>query len=850
MSEVARLREYLRKATAELYRMQNRLREVESKRSEPVAIIGMACRFPGGVTSPDQLWDLVAAGGDAITPFPEDRGWDLDALYDPDPTAVGKTYARHGGFLTGAADFDAGFFGISPREALAMDPQQRLLLEVSWEALESAGLPVETLRGSQTGVFTGVMYHDYLARLAEIPAELEGMLGTGGAGSVASGRVSYTFGFEGPAITVDTACSSSLVALHLACQALRAEECSLALAGGVTVMAGPAPFVEFSRQRGLSPDGRCRSFAAGANGVGWSEGVGVLAVERLSDAQRLGHPILAVVRGSAVNQDGASNGLTAPNGPSQERVIRRALAQAHLSIVDVDVVEAHGTGTGLGDPIEAQAILATYGQERAQPLLLGSVKSNIGHAQAAAGVAGVIKMVQGMRHGLVPRTLHVDMPSSEVDWTTGAVSLVTENTPWPDNDHPRRSAVSSFGISGTNAHVILEQAPALEEYAAPAEAALVPWVLSAKSADALKGQAERLRGHPGRAEDIGYSLLRTRTLFRHRAVVVAQDREGFDKGLAAIAEGAGTTGVDVGGKLAFVFQGRCRAGRELYERFPVYAQVFDELREFGEAFAVEVAVFRLFEDWGIRPDYIVGHSAAAAHAAGFVDTRDAQRLVLAERPDEVARGLTFGVPAIPMVSTVTGRVVAREELSRGFWTRRGDPDMAILDELDVRCSLTMGVADVDTVLAALATVYIHRPELADIKGKQVPLPAYAFQHERYWLDSSATVTYSHEQQEVQNLLEQLEGLDEAAQDALLLRFVRAEASSVMGHEEPAAIRADDDFLDIGFTSMTVVELRNRLREATGLELPMSVIFDFPTPQDVAEYLRGTLAERKGSDGTP
>ena len=778
MDNEAKLRDYLKRATVSLGAAHQRLQQLETR--EPVAIVAMNCRYAGDIRSPEDLWETVSEGRDAMQPFPADRGWDLDNLFDPDPDHEGTTYAREGGFMRDVDKFDSTFFGISPREALTMDPQQRMLLEGVWETLERAGIDPGTLRGSDTGVFMGATDFDYGRAVTELPPGVEGQVSMGVSGAILAGRVSYTLGLEGPAITVDTMCSSSLVALHLACQSLRQNECSMALVGGTTVMSTPSGFIEFSRQRALSVSARCQAFSSTADGTVWGEGVGVVLLERLSDAQRNGRRILAVVRGTAINQDGASNGLTAPNGRSQQRVIRAALANAGLSTDDVDMVEAHGTGTSLGDPIEASALLATYGKGRPadRPLWLGSLKSNIGHTAAAAGVGGVIKMVMAMQHGVMPKTMHLEEPSPNVDWASGGVELLAEAREWPQGDRPRRAGVSAFGASGTNAHAIIEEAPEPEPVeAAAAESVVgggvVPWVLSGRTENALRAQAERLLSRvEDRPElspaDVGFSLATSRAVFEHRAVVVGGSPDDFRAGLGALMRDTPGNGVVRGTangvrKPVFVFpgQGSQWVGMAvgLLDTSPVFrnriAECEQALSEFvdwsleevlraeGDAgaawfsrvdvvqpvlWAVMISLAELWRSVGVVPGAVVGHSQgeiAAAVVAGGLTLSDGARVV-ALRSKAIAGGLAGrgGMLSVSLpVDDVRGRLDRWDgRLSiaavNGLASAVVSGDVEALEELLAQCEDEGVRAKLIPVDYASHSVHVEelRDELREVLG--------------------------------------------------------------------------------------------------------------------------------------
>ncbi|TDP92883.1 type I polyketide synthase [Labedaea rhizosphaerae] len=944
-----KLRGYLKRVVVELDQTRQRLQQAEDRTPEPVAIVGMSCRLPGGVRSPEDLWQLVVDGGEGLSEFPADRGWDV----------TGAGFRAVGGFVDDAGEFDAALFGISPREALAMDPQQRLLLEASWEALERGGIAPDSLRGSRTGVFVGASHSGYGIGVP-MPPESAAHAMTGSADAVLSGRIAYVFGLEGPAVTVDTACSSSLVALHQAVAALRAGECSAALVGGVVVMTSPAAFVEFHRQGGLASDGRCKSFAAAADGAGWGEGVVVLLVEKLGDARRLGHDVLAVVRGSAVNSDGASNGLTAPNRQSQQRVLRAALADARLEPSDVDVVEAHGTGTTLGDPIEAQAVLAAYGQRRERPLWLGSMKSNIGHTQAASGLAGVVKVVLALRHEELPRTLHVDEPTPLVDWTSGAVTLLTENQPWPSGQRPRRAGVSSFGLSGTNAHAIIEEAPAVE-HRQPNDRRTdaVPFVLSGRSADAVRAQAARLRSFVVTGPDLldtAHSLATTRATLPHRAVVLAADRAALIAGLTDLVDSPREPGPR--GGLAFLFTGqgaqRAGMGRELAAAFPVFAAAFDEitallpfddaaLEQTGNAqpalFAFEVALFRLLESWGVTPDHLVGHSIgelAAAHVAGVLSLEDACTLVTARgrlmqalpsggamlaaevSEDEVLAGIDIAAingPTSLVVSGAGAEIEALEQRWRaaghrvkrltvshafhsrlmepmlaefaavaesvtyhqphlpmsgdvtdpGYWVRQVretvrfaesvdrvraagvttflelGPDAALSSYVDEAIPLLRrGRPEADAVLEAVGTAWTRGARVdwaavfAPWGGRRIDLPTYAFQRSRYWLSHAPAPAH------VPAPVPAPSQAVSVAADALTQ--VRVSAAEVLGLPDTDLVEPEFTFLELGFDSVTALELRDRLHKATGVRLPANLIFEYPTPAELARHLREPAGE--------
>lgn len=904
MANEEKLRQYLKKITADLQNSRRRVQELESRAAEPIAVVGMACRFPGGVRSPEDLWRLVDTGCDAISPFPGDRGWDIAGLYAPDADGLEKAGTYEGGFLDDVADFDAEFFGIGPHEALALDPQHRLLLETSWEALERAGVVPERLRGTRTGVYAGLVHGNYGPHAREKPpAGLEPYLGLGGSPSAATGRIAYTLGLEGPAVTLDTACSSSMIALHTASRALRDGDCTLALAGGVAVMATPDAFEEFGRRHGLARDGRCKAFSAAADGIGFSEGVGMLVLERLSDAERNGREVLAVLLGSAVGQDGATNGLTAPSGTAQRNLLRQALADARLTPDQVDAVEAHGVGSAMGDRIEAGALLEVYGQGRPadRPLWLGSVKTNIGHPHAASGVSGVIKTVLALRHERLPGNLYADRPSEDLDWVSGPLRLVAESRPWPrDARRPRVAGVSSFGISGTNAHVLLGEAPrpASRTEAVEPEGVAVPWVVSAKTPDALREQAARLHAHlTERPElpplDVGFTLACARTSYAERAVLVASTATDLmDLLYAAVHDErpAAETRTAPGGTFCLGATGGTDGadGRRLRERFPAFARASDEVDKALDGndvdgndvdgcaeFTFSVALHRLLDSFGLRPRALTARSAAgeaaAAHLSGALSLTDACTLAAALAGKatltdkatlaSTVESLTFADPTTPLVSARTQQPLTAAELSApSYWLDRSDPGGP---DPSYTC-LDASLADPLAVLRLLAAAQAAGAPIdwhAAFEGtgaRRVELPTYAFQRRRFWLAPRTTAgdgavwaapdvlptappaLTDDERAELARLaVEDLDAGREAVLAAVLDRVAFLLGRDAVDLAEPRRTR----LAELGFDSLLAVRLRHRLHTDLGVGLALKDLLGGDSALGIADRVCAQLIAR-------
>ncbi|MET9294828.1 beta-ketoacyl synthase N-terminal-like domain-containing protein [Streptomyces sp. NPDC003077] len=945
MGEDPKLVKYFQRVTAELQRTRERLRELENPVEDPVAVVGMGCRFGGGIGSPEELWELLAAERDVITGFPADRGWTEDEIYHPEPGTPGRSYVRHGAFLDDAADFDAEFFGISPREALGMDPQQRIALEVTWQALESAGIDPAGLRGSRTGVFLGLSNADYVTAVREMPEDMLGQLSIGNAGSVTSGRLAYVFGLQGPVLTVDTACSSSLVGIHLAVRSLRAGECTLALAGGVAVMSSPLLFIDYARQRALAPDGRCKPFSSAADGTAWGEGAGMLVLERLSDARRNGHQVLALLRGSAINSDGTSSGLTAPNGTAQQQVIADALASAGLTPADIDAVEAHGAGTALGDPIEAQALLAGYGRHRGgrPPLQVGAVKSNLAHTQAAAGVAGVVKMVLAMRHGTLPRSLHIDTATPRVDWSQGGVELLTRAVPWPRDGRPRRAGVSAFGVGGTNAHLILEDPepdPDIEsrERAVPP---LLAWPLSGRTEQALSAQAAALHEHLDRAHpdllDLSWSLATARAHLPHRAVVFGSTPADLAAGLTALSTGRHDTGSDTvavsgtavrNGTTAFLYPHACtpaavRALAAQYAEAEPFAEhlsaceevltglvgwsLTDVLRGDPDAppldrpdilapatLAVLTGVTRVWCASGVRPAALAGHGSglpAASWAVGWLSLSSALRIAAGcpagAEPDVV--DVPPPAPGAPVLCGDTGRWLrdrpaeddyravpaaepgpaARELRADGHRLlvvfggdtaglaaepSDGPAVLAVPEETE---SAETGPAAVVRALGrayAMGAAVDWRAVLAGTGARRIPLPGYAFQRSRYWIEREWTMPVlvsddpATREPDRRSPAAVLWALEERERARRVETLVRACLDRALGNGPDDRIDVEDTFRDLGMDSLAAEDLRKQLTARAGVEIELADVLNYPTVADLAERVVEKLAAR-AEEGT-